>query len=291
MGATALRSEPAGARILLDEIDRGLTPMKVERLKRGVHSVLLSLEGYIPRQDTLNVFPEQMDTLDVVLTPLPATLVISSFPESSQVIIDTTAFDQLTPLKIQLEAGQHRLSIRRNGYGQAETLLTLKPAAVHDVTIHLTSMENIVASGSLRVMADPWAEVSIDGKNMGSTRTQNMFDKIPVGKHAVKLFHPDYPVYEGSVFIRKSVEETISHDFTLMGWVNISCIDENQNPIFGEIKIDGKSYGMTPKVIRNLPIGSHGIEMNAEGYLPESRSVTIQVEKGERVQFILRRKP
>lgn len=287
-GHLRVSSEPAEAKVYLENIYRGDTPYAFERLREGTHTVTISYPGYISGQDTVVMREGMIDTLHSVLTPMLATLSISSVPESAQVFIDSLVMGTPAPVEIQLQPGDHKILILKEGFMPVDSQMTLGPGSVHQAVFTLKTVEEIMPFGSLRVTAIPWAEVYLNNRRLGSTRERSIFGNIVPGTYQVKLTCSDYPVLERRVTIQSNKQVTVSHNFTAKGWLNVSCIDENNTPVFGEIWINGESYGNTPKVIRDLYVGSHQVEIIATGFFPQTKAVTIKASEGQKIQFVMR---
>jgi hypothetical protein len=70
-GAFAITSVPSGASVLVDGKNSGIAPVTVGNLTVGNHTVAVSLDGYIPMQQTVTVVSGQT---------LPVTIGLSSIP-------------------------------------------------------------------------------------------------------------------------------------------------------------------------------------------------------------------
>jgi hypothetical protein len=68
-GAIQANSTPAGARVSIDGQFKGTTPITVTDIPAGQHTVVLSLEGYIEREQALEVRAGQTAMLNANLTP------------------------------------------------------------------------------------------------------------------------------------------------------------------------------------------------------------------------------
>jgi serine/threonine protein kinase len=287
-GSLRLSSEPPGAKVFLENIYRGDTPFTIHRLHEGIHAVTMSYPGYISSQDTIGLKTGSADSVHSVLIPIPATLFITSVPESAHVFIDSLIMETRTPVETALQPGSHQIQILKEGYLPVDSLMTLDPGEDQRVVFNLQSIEEVIPFGSMNVTAIPWAEVFLNDQYLGSTRERNTFDNILPGTHQVRLTCSEYPPFEQRVTVQPNKQVTIIHNFTATGWLNVSCINENNTPVFGEIWINGQSYGNTPKVIRDLFVGTYKVEIIASGYLPQTRMVTITAEQGQKVQFRMR---
>lgn len=68
-GALAITSVPAGGIVLVDGKNSGIAPVIIGNLTGGNHTVSVSLDGYIPLQQTLMVVPGQTLPATIVLSP------------------------------------------------------------------------------------------------------------------------------------------------------------------------------------------------------------------------------
>lgn len=99
---------------------------------------------------------------------------------------------------------------------------------------------NKVTMGRLFIECQPWADVIIDGKKIDTTPLKDYLE-LKLGRHQLKLVHPNFPVYEKNIFISGDKITSISFNFyDVIGF--LSC---NVYP-WGEIFINGESRGITP---------------------------------------------
>jgi len=66
-----VETEPPGARITVDGVDRGPAPAALDGLPSGEHLVAAALEGYQPTTRVVNVLPGERQKLLLSLSPLP----------------------------------------------------------------------------------------------------------------------------------------------------------------------------------------------------------------------------
>jgi hypothetical protein len=62
-----LRSSPSGARVIIDGIQRGVTPLKIENLRPGRYDVRLVKDGYVERRFRIAVDADSMTDISIVL--------------------------------------------------------------------------------------------------------------------------------------------------------------------------------------------------------------------------------
>ena len=71
-GILMVNSTPPGARVLLDGTDAGLSPVVLENISAGNHSVTLEKDGYIPAAREVMIAYGMMNPVEVLLDPVPA---------------------------------------------------------------------------------------------------------------------------------------------------------------------------------------------------------------------------
>ena len=105
-----------------------------------------------------------------------------------------------------LPAGRHRLEIGSSAIGFRET------RTVDVVAGRTASVKVAIPNGRLNVNAVPWADVSIDGHQVGQTPLANL--SIPVGRHEVVLRHPQLGERREIVIVSLGVVARIGVDLS-----------------------------------------------------------------------------
>jgi hypothetical protein len=68
----------------------------------------------------------------------------------------------------------------------------------------------VEAGGSLRVVAVPWADVTVDGQPVESGPMRRI--PLAAGPHVIRLLHPDYQPLQRKVTIKPGETLTLSID-------------------------------------------------------------------------------
>jgi hypothetical protein len=71
-GGLAISTSPAGARISLDGADAGISPFTIASLPAGNHMLNVSLAGYTPQEQTVNVVADQTRAVNIEFRALPS---------------------------------------------------------------------------------------------------------------------------------------------------------------------------------------------------------------------------
>ncbi len=69
-GGLAISTSPAGARVTLDGADAGISPMTIPNLPAGSHMLNVSLAGYTPQEQPVNVIANQTRAVNLELIPV-----------------------------------------------------------------------------------------------------------------------------------------------------------------------------------------------------------------------------
>lgn len=184
-------SEPAGATVFVNGVERGVTPVEVARVPKGRATVKFALDGYRDEtRDDLHVAAGDVQTLSVTLRPRPARLTVVSTPEQARVFVDD-AYQGKTPATVEsLAPGPHKIRLELAGHAPVTRDVAL--ARGGDATEEFR-LESVL--GRLEVVSmPPGAKVLVDGKAVGTTRGVGgdaarsqvlALENLPAGEHAV----------------------------------------------------------------------------------------------------------
>jgi len=204
-GRLQIISDPPGATVTVDGVQRGTSPLAVEALDPGEHKVVLQNLGRTHRR---TVLVESGATASLVITNA------SSASESGWIAPRSS-----TPLQI-FEAG--RL------VGSTETDRIMLPIGTHflefvsdslgfratqGVTVtagQTTTVPVSLPQATVNFNAVPWAEVWIDGTAIGQTPIANLLQTI--GTHQVEFRHPELGTKQVTVVVSKKEPARVAVD-------------------------------------------------------------------------------
>jgi formylglycine-generating enzyme required for sulfatase activity len=175
-----LQTEPAGATLLVDGKEQGLTPLTVE-LIAGQRHLLFTKKDFTPLDVGLTIEAGQELELAVYqLAPSPAMLILSSVPTGATVTVKG-AYKGLTPLSINLPSGsEHELSLTLPGHLPANRKLRLGPGENRELSVNLEPQYGVVF-----ITATPAeATLTIDGKKQEQTTGRFQLTTRP---HTIEL--------------------------------------------------------------------------------------------------------
>jgi hypothetical protein len=198
-GQLTIRTEPAGARVTIDGVANGTTPVTLEGLTPGTHRVELANHVSSVTQE-VTVEAGTTASLVVPMTAPPSVpesgWISVSSPAEVQVyeesrLLGTSATDRIT-----LSAGRHELVIVNEALAyRAIRTVVVSPGKLSVIRVDWPK-------GSMALNAQPWAEVWVDGERIGETPIGN--HSVAVGTHEVIFRHPEL----GEQVVRATVTAT-----------------------------------------------------------------------------------
>lgn len=158
-----VRTEPAGAEVLLNEVSLGITPGPVE-VVAGTHRIVIRKPGYRTEQRTLTVVAGQQQTLPLIeLEEAGGLIRVSSVPSGSAVTLGGV-FAGNTPVDLEVAKGRsHELRLSRAGYSTAVKTVDVPDGMPVDLEVKLKPR-----MGMIRLKAEPAdAELFVNGRSYG----------------------------------------------------------------------------------------------------------------------------
>jgi hypothetical protein len=185
-GQLTVRTEPSGARITVDGMAQGQTPLTLEGLAPGNHTVVLTNDVSSVTHE-VTVQPGATASLVVPMSSTPQGAPVSgwisvSAPAEVQVYEDTRLLGTSRSDRIMVSAGRHELDIVNEALDYRVTrVVTVAPGQVSPLRLEWPK-------GSMALNAQPWADVWIDGERIGETPIGNV--SVPIGPHEIVFRHP-----------------------------------------------------------------------------------------------------
>jgi hypothetical protein len=207
MATLTVQSNPLGAPVFVDGVERGITPAKIT-LAPGSHILELRGRG-VPRviPVTLAAGAEVTQYLEFAEVPAATELLIpelATAPAAAKPAEVTTAplagwitvkmpfaldireggrlLGTTDAERLMLASGRHELEFVNESLNyRAAVTVQVPPGRVTSVPLQ-------VPRGTLSLNATPWAEVWIDGQRAGETPMGNL--SVSIGPHEIVFRHP-----------------------------------------------------------------------------------------------------
>jgi hypothetical protein len=186
-GSLHVQTEPAGQMVSIAGTERGISPLTVDNLPPGQHTITVRGPKGIMRR-TVGVKAGETMSLLVAApaaaaadTPLAGWLSVQS-PTRLELreggkLIGTTETE-----KIMLPAGKHQIEIINEAVGYRST------REIEVLSNKTSTVAVELPFGAVSINAQPWAEVWIGGERIGDTPIANLQRRI--GQHEVVFRHP-----------------------------------------------------------------------------------------------------
>ena len=205
VGRLEILSEPAGARVTVDGVNRGVAPLTLGSIAVGKHEVTLTAGGatfnrvvtIAPGATSTVVASLARPTVSVGWVALESPLELQVFEGGRRL---GTGLD-----RILLPAGTHTFDLVNEQYAYRTT------ATVEVIPGETTTAKIDVPLGRLSVNATPWAEVLIDGRSVGTTPLGNL--SVPIGLHEIVWRHPQFGERRQVVSVTAEQPVRIGMDF------------------------------------------------------------------------------
>lgn len=226
------------------------------------------------------------DMLPEMLVPLPPENVASFPPEVAQAEAPRE------------ESGRDPARATANGEGtrhvegQARPLNPSRPPTRTENLPRPPAQEAVVPSGSLRVVALPWADVYVNGRKVGSSPHTEPFALTP-GRNEIRLENPSYRTYSRAIDVtRADQREFIRHRMERLP--GLLRLDNSQQAM---VFIDGDFVGYTPlKAPIEVRLGEQEnerqvlVSLTKAGFQPFNTRMTVRAGRTESLEVTLQAK-
>ena len=203
-GRLEIETQPAGARILIDGKAAGESPVALDGIAAGRHTItLISTSGSIKRM--VRIEAGRTAKLDV---PIFSGWVGIYAPFVVEVAEGGRVIGTTEEPRLMLSPGKHDLTLvnRDLGYSSAQSV-EIEPGEVNSISID--------PRGTVNLNALPWAEVWVDGRKVGDTPMANL--QLPLGTREVTFRHPQLGERRVSVTVKGTGAAAVSIDLTKPG--------------------------------------------------------------------------
>lgn len=153
VSATRITIESApeqGAEVLVDGIDRGLTPVTIEGVRTGWVDVLVRKENYRRATDRILVKAGAEETFVLEMEPLTGHLSLDSEPAGAEILINDNALGKTPMLRMPLPIGEHVYELRMPNYYPVRESLTVQEDFQYEFKHRLRPIE-----ATLSVLSQP----------------------------------------------------------------------------------------------------------------------------------------
>lgn len=263
-----LRTSPSGARIELDGVYQGDSPLKL-KVTPGQHLVVATRDGCLETRGSVNVPATGTTRFDLSLRPLFGLVLAESFPNDAEVLVDNVFRGKTPALLTDLPAGQHRILLKKDGYESKETILNIQ--AESDRQPKLISLELRSLLTAIKIISTPEkAKVYLDGSYVGDS--PQSIQNVLAGKHMVRVELDGYEPFQQEAEVKGKEEYTVNAPLQ----EKYARIKVDTDPTGGEVFVNNEARGKAPVTIGPLQEGDYTIKITKHGFDPVERKVALK---------------
>ncbi|HEX5217623.1 MAG TPA: PEGA domain-containing protein, partial [Vicinamibacterales bacterium] len=186
-------SDPAGATVTVNGTRRGVTPLSLP-LPPGSYDVAVSNDSSTTRR-RIEIRTGVASSMVASFSTAQASagyLAIAT-PIELQILEDGNLIGTTNAARVMLPAGRHSLQLVNRSLG-FEAILPVNIPAGKSIGASVS-----LPNGTAFLNALPWANVSVDGRSLGTTPLANI--ELPIGAHEVVWTHPQFGERKQSITV------------------------------------------------------------------------------------------
>lgn len=274
----SLSSQPSGAWVSVDGVNRGATPLMLFDLQPGLHHVKYRLNGYVEFDDFIQTNEGPVIDRSVVLEEEKGLLLLKTEPEDCFIKVDGVAAGQ-TPRFIGNLSVKDSHSIRISKPGYRDQVITVKFNGREPI---VREEKLMLDSGVVNVLSDPvGAEVTVNGIVRGHTPL--LVRDIPKGTATIKLKLDGFKDEVRELKMTAGEQQTLSVTLDgLPGTLHLLSVPAN-----AKFYVNGEARGQAPLSIPNLAPGDYTVRCEAENFATMTKVISIGNGESVREEFRL----
>ena len=273
-----MSSQPSGATVSVDGMDRGVTPLVIYDLGPGRHHLRYRLAGYEDRDRFFNMDEGPVLEKSETLVPEKGLLLLRTDPPGCAIAIDGVAAGTTPRLFTYLDAKEtYKVKLTKAGYLPQELVVKFngREPLVRDETM-------VLDSGAISIISDPaGAEVTVNGIVRGVTPLE--VKDVPKGRAAVTFKLDGFAEEVRELAMRAGDRQTLSIVLTpLPGSLHLVSVPEGARFYLNE-----EARGQGPLAITGLKPGEYRVRAELAGYGTIEKTVAIRPGEATREEFRL----
>ncbi|MEM9067326.1 MAG: PEGA domain-containing protein [Myxococcota bacterium] len=279
-GSLLVAGDVSGAAIYVDGTPRGSTPTVIEGLTEGEHTIEVRANdpALQPFRQTIRIIAGERMTLNPTLRPAPAaggSLRVISNVRGAIISVDGEVIGEAPATADSIPPGEHIVEARADGYEPAQQPVTIEGGRQRVISITLQAVAQ--APGRIVVNADvDGATVLVDGEERGSPPV--VIEGADAGTHAVIVRADGYEEHRETCNVGPGRNCEVTARLRPIG----TPVRVEANITGAELVVDGEVLGPVPWE-GTIPVGSHLIEIRADGYRSYTAQVALRPSRETRV--------
>ena len=273
-----ITSQPAGASVIIDGMDKGTTPITLFDIAPGRHHLKYRLPGYEERDRFFDTNDGPYIEKNEVLEEVKGLLLLKTDPPDCDIQIDGVSIGRTPKLITHLPArGTYSIRLRKAGY-QNQTI-----SVRFDGRKPLVREEKmLLSSGTINIISDPaGAEVVVNGVSQGVTPVE--VTQVPKGQAVVKFHLDGFADDTRELSINAGDVQTLSVSLrALPGTIHLSSVPDG-----ARFYVNNEARGKGPLALPGLKPGDYSVRAELEGYGTMTKTITLDNGQSVREEFRL----
>ena len=253
-----------GARVRIDGVDVGLTPISDLSVEPGDHQLTISSDRYLDYGLPVTVEGRSIrQQFSASLEPAWATLSFTTVPSGADVIIDG-ALRGLTPLNAEIIQGLREITLKLSGHKAWQEGYEI--TAGEDMVLPTIVLEP--ADGLVFIRSNPTAaSVTIGGTFQGQTPLEVAL--APAEDHQITFFKDGYESSTTTVRTEPDQESEVTVSLSPV----LASVSIIADPPDAELYVNGELMGPANQRLELMAVNQQ-IEIRKEGYVPYNTAFT-----------------
>jgi len=204
-------SHPQGAKVYLNNVYRGTTPLNLDRVTTGQHQIKLVMAGYQDWSSYISVSPSRTTTVSADLAPLPVYASISVYCNQgdARIYLDgsyqkRTSANKSVEIK-NVKQGYHELMITKNGYQDWTSTIMITSNQAHMISAYLSPEINY--NGSIAVYCNvSGTKIFVNGTYKTTTLSSQpkILEELQEKEYEITLIMDGYRTWVEDIWVYAS---------------------------------------------------------------------------------------
>lgn len=282
-GTLVVNTNPPGAHVFVDGVDRGATPLTV-KVNAGTHSMEVRGDGSAPRTMPITITAGSEVAQFIDLPKGAATvgqLQVRTDPSGARVSVDGVARGTAPITVADLQPGEHAVLVEGD-LGSVRQTVVVEAGITASLMVPLGAPDGAPVSGWISVSAPADVQIFEGGRLVGSSQSERLM--VSAGRHDVEIVNQTLG-YRATRTVQVSPGKVSSIKIEFpTGAIALNAIP------WAEVWVDGVKIGETPIGTHELTIGSHEIIFRNPDLGEQRHAVTITADTPGRLSVDLRKR-
>lgn len=285
----SIQSDPSLSEIWLNGKLIGKTPFESTKITPGNYLLEIRKESYEKYTRNLNLAVGNIQRINAKLKAFSGGLSVIKDPPSATLLVDGKKMNsQNSPVSniSGFPIGKHYIEVVHPGYVSFKKDIEIKQNETFTINAQLVRRE-----GYLSIQVRPWGSIYINNQLQKSTADVKYTVKLPVDQYDIKVEHPTLGSWQKAVHVNGDESTNVIVNFTQIIQIHIKAVDDQDNPLIGEIYVDGNKIGKDTPSDVSLRVGVHKIGVKKQGYYANDgeKDILLDSDIDKSLIFILKR--